>query len=164
MDFSRASGGSDARQKISSEEFRLVIVNCPLRDEFGTDTAIAAAEHSIAGIIMIVKAELADDISEKVGEYGIYVIPKPLNRMLFGQSIKMAAATNSRMSLLRDENTRLQKKINELKYINQAKYLLISKKNLSEDDAHKYIEKRAMDTRRSRIDVAMEIIAELEDD
>ena len=47
----------------------------------------------------------------------------------------------------------------EIRRMNQAKWLLIEKQNMSEAEAHRYIEKEAMDTRRSKRDVACNIIA-----
>ena len=101
---------------------------------------------------------MADDISEKVMDYGIYVVSKPLNKYMFQQAIRMEMVTHSRMTGLKKENQKLQSKINEMRYINQAKYLLIQNLGYSEEDAHKYIEKTAMDTRRTKMEVAMSII------
>ena len=150
--------GSEAKQRLSIEEFDLIVINTPLKDEFGYNFAVSVSERTISGIIFICKADMADDISEKVIDYGIYVVSKPLNKYMFQQAIRMAMVTHSRMTGLKKENQKLQSKINEMRYINQAKYLLIQNLGYSEEDAHKYIEKTAMDTRRTKMEVAMSII------
>ena len=63
---------------------------------------------------------------------------------------------------LHQENAKLRTKLEELRYVSRAKCLLIVKQQMTEETAHRYIEKNAMDTRRTRKDVAMEIIAKYE--
>ena len=46
----------------------------------------------------------------------------------------------------------------EIKLANEAKLLLIKHKNFSETEAHKYIEKRAMNRRVPKIYIIKEII------
>ena len=46
----------------------------------------------------------------------------------------------------------------EIKLISRAKLLLITKLSFSEDEAHRYIEKRAMDDCIKKSAVAMDII------
>lgn len=152
------STGSVAKQRLAVEEYGLVIINTPLKDEFGHELAITVSQHSICGIILICSSDIADEMAEKAGDYGIYVVAKPLNRFMFSQSLKLAAATFSRMAGLKNENKKLQDKINEMRYINQAKYMLIHNLGYSEEEAHKYIERTAMDTRRTRLEVAKSII------
>ena len=45
-----------------------------------------------------------------------------------------------------------------IRIVNHAKWILINNMKLSENEAHKLIEKQAMDTRRSKRDVAEGII------
>jgi response regulator NasT len=58
------------------------------------------------------------------------------------------------------KKTDLKSRLEEIKIINTAKLLLIEHKKMSEDEAHKYIEKKAMDFRVSKIKIANEIIDE----
>ena len=48
--------------------------------------------------------------------------------------------------------------MNEIRLVNRAKWLLISELNMTEANAHRYIEKQAMDRCVSRRQVAEEII------
>ena len=45
-----------------------------------------------------------------------------------------------------------------MKIVNRAKCLLIGQLYYTEEEAHRYIEKIAMDERRSKVSVALEII------
>ena len=62
----------------------------------------------------------------------------------------------------RAENDRLLEKIAQLRLVDRAKCYLIEHKGCTEADAHRLIEKQAMDTRRSRGEVAREILEEAE--
>ena len=48
--------------------------------------------------------------------------------------------------------------MNEIRIVNRAKWLLISELKMTEPDAHRYIEKQAMDACVSRKQIAEEII------
>ena len=55
-----------------------------------------------------------------------------------------------------------EEKLNELKIVSRAKILLVEKKGMTEDEAHRHIGKRAMDAGVSRRRIAEEITEELE--
>ncbi len=154
--------GSEARRMIDTTEFELVVINTPLSDEFGHELSIMIAESSTAGIILICKNDVADDVDEKVSDFGVCVVPKPLNRAVFHQSLKLVQATRSRMLGLKRENVKLLSKIDEMRLINRAKCTLMQYLKFTEPQAHKYIEKQAMNTRQTRKEVALRILATYE--
>ena len=51
-----------------------------------------------------------------------------------------------------------EEKIDEIRLVNRAKWLLIECLSMTEADAHRYIEKQAMDLRLSKREVAENII------
>ncbi len=52
----------------------------------------------------------------------------------------------------------IEEKMNEIRLVNRAKWLLISELKMTEPDAHRYIEKQAMDRCIPKRRVAEEII------
>ncbi len=149
----------EARRTLIQNDFALVVINTPLSDEFGHEFALTVAQTTSAGVVMLVKNELADDISAKVEDYGVLVIAKPLNRLLFSQTIKLAAASRRRFLSLQTENIKLQNKIEEIRLVNRAKCALIQYLGLTEAQAHRYIEKQAMDMRQTRRETARSILS-----
>ena len=81
-----ASSGSAARRLLMENEYDLLLINTPLRDEFGQELAIRAA-RSGAGVLLVVKAELEEEIAAQVEDYGVFVLTRPLARATFYQSI-----------------------------------------------------------------------------
>ena len=137
-----ASSGAEARRMLVDGLFDLVLVNTPLPDEFGHDMAQQAANDTLSGVILLAKAEIA----------------KPLSRVLFMQALRMTRAARSRLTGLQSENRRLQKRIEDIRQVDRAKCLLIECCGMTEPEAHSYIEQQAMNQRRSKRDIAEDII------
>lgn len=158
-----ASSGSEARRLICGEpEPELVVINAPLSDEFGQELAEMTASMTSAAIILICRNDIADDVADKVTNSGICVVPKPLNRQVLIRSVRLVTSTRSRMMGLKKENAELMTKIDEMRLINRAKCTLMQYLKFTEPQAHKYIEKQAMNTRQTRREVAMRILATYE--
>ena len=52
----------------------------------------------------------------------------------------------------------MQEKLAQVRLVSRAKCYLIELGRMTEAEAHRYIEKKAMDTRRDRAEVAQEIL------
>lgn len=157
-----AKSGSEAKRLLAQGAPELVLINAPLSDEVGYELASLAAHTTAASTILLVKNDYSDAVAAKVEEDGVMVVPKPINRVLLYQTIKLAAAARQRLLGLRNENVKLQKKIEEIRLVDRAKCVLIQYLGMTEPQAHRYIEKQAMDMRRSRKEIAEGILATYE--
>ena len=63
-----------------------------------------------------------------------------------------------RMRRMEKKSVSLQEKMEEIKLVNRAKWVLITHLNMTEDAAHRYIEKQAMDRCVSKRVVAEDIL------
>ena len=61
----------------------------------------------------------------------MFVVPKPLSRVLFMQALRMTRAARSRLTGLQSENRRLQKRIEDIRQ--QAMNQRRSKRDIAED-------------------------------
>ncbi len=152
----------EARRLVNTLDYDLVIINTPLSDEFGDELSASITDMSSSGVILIIQNEIADEISSKVSDYGVLVVSKPIVRQVFFQALKLAIASKKRMSGLISENNLLQKKIEEIRLVTRAKCILIQYLNMTEEQAHRYIEKQAMDMRSARKEVAQKILDKYE--
>ena len=148
----------EARRLVLEREFDMVIINAPLRDESGESFSRHIASKGIAQVILIVKSEYFDAVSAVCEDDGVLVIPKPVNRAAFWSALKLAGSAQSRLRRIQDENSRLKQKIEDIRIIDRAKYLLISYLSMSEQEAHRYIEKQAMDMRSTKRTIAEGIL------
>lgn len=153
-----SSTGKDARRTLVDGYFDLVIIDAPLPDEGGDDFALYAAERGGAGVILIVEGSALYDMASDVEDAGVFVLPKPISPELFGQAAKLLMACRARMRTLENENNRLHQKIEEIRLVDRAKCVLIQTLRMTEESAHRYIEKQAMDMRTSRAEVAESVL------
>lgn len=153
----RAGDAGEARRMLLNAPVDIVIINTPLKDDFGTELALDLADGS-AGALLLVKNELYDQICYKVEDSGVLTLGKPTSRQGFYSAVKLLTAMTARLSKLEKANHTLQEKMADIRVVNRAKWLLIEHHHMKEQDAHYFIEKQAMDTRLSRREVAENII------
>lgn len=156
-----ATSGSDARRKLLELPVDILIVDSPLSDEHGVMFAQHFAESSM-GILLLVQSDLYDQTAVQVEEDGILTLPKPVSPEMFYTAARMLSAMTYRLQKLDVEKKSMQEKMQDIRIVNKAKWLLIENKSFSESEAHKFIEKLSMDRRRSRREIAEEIIEEYE--
>lgn len=154
-----ASDSSDAKKIIMTDsDIAAVIVNTPLKDGFGLDFALETAVEKYLGVMVFVNKELYKQVSEKTTPRGILAIMKPTSQDLLIQSLGMLKASSERLIKYEKQNIELQNKMEEIKLHTRAKMLLIQNLGMTEEQAHKYIEQRAMDARISKAAVSRNII------
>ena len=153
-----ATDVAQARRKMLEREFDIVIINTPLRDEFGTRLALDICQKSSAGVLLFVKSEHYSDITSKVMQYGVLTISKPTSPSMIMQSVQMLCSTRERLRIMEKKNASVEEKIEEIRIINRAKCLLIEQLKMTESEAHRYIEKQAMDRCVTKRKIAENII------
>ncbi len=153
-----ASNAGEAKRLMISQTFDIIIINTPLSDEFGSELALDIAENTYSGVILMVKAELFEEVSCNVEQLGIFTVVKPISRQMVYQAIKLLIAVREKIRKTEEKNVTLKSKMEAIRIINHAKWVLIEKQNLNEAAAHRYIEKQAMDLRISKREVAENIL------
>ena len=153
----------DARRLLLERDFDVVIINAPLRDESGENLARHIASEGRSQVILAVKSEHFDEVSAATEDDGVFTSAKPINRTIFWSVLKLAKAGQKRLQRLRAENSKLTQKIEDIRIIDRAKCLLIAYLKISEQEAHRSIEKQAMDMRISRREVAEGILRTYEE-
>ena len=88
----------------------------------------------------------------------MFVMAKPFPRQMMVAALGWMASARERMKKGEKQTISIQEKMDEIKAVNRAKWLLISELKLDEQGAHRYIEKQAMDRCITRRQIAEEII------
>lgn len=153
---------TSARRAILDRNYDIVIVNSPLPDEFGGNFAIDIASDTNSGVLLFVKNDIYDEVSVKVEDYGVMVVGKPATKASIRQSLALLTAMRTRLLKMERKTETFEEKMNEIRLVNHAKWLLIENESLREDDAHKFIEQNAMKSRKTRREIAEEIINKYE--
>ena len=153
-----AASVAEARRWLADTEFDIVLINTPLPDDFGMHLAIDICTGSGAGVLLLVKNDHYNEIYSKVVRYGVITLSKPTNRQMVAQNLRILCATRERIRQMQAKQTTVEDKIKEIRLVNRAKWLLIECLNMTEAEAHRYIEKQAMDLRISKREAAENII------
>lgn len=153
-----ASSVAEARRWLADTEFDIVLINTPLPDDFGMHLAIDICTGSGAGVLLLVKNDHYNEIYSKVVRYGVITLSKPTNRQMVAQNLRILCATRERIRQMQAKQATVEEKIKEIRLVNRAKWLLIECLRMTEAEAHRYIEKQAMDLRISKREAAENII------
>jgi len=152
------TSGSEAKRALNNVDYDIVILNCPLSDEFGDKLALNLASDSDSGVLMLVQNNVSEEVANNVSASGVMVASKPIESNFLYQILRLIEASHNRIMLLRKANIKLKTEIDEIKVVDRAKCILIQYLSMTENQAHKYIEKRAMDMRIRKKEVAEDIL------
>ena len=148
----------EARRTLVNAAFDLILVNAPLPDGMGIDFAMEACAESDAGVLLLIKSELYEETYYKVLPAGVITLPKPTNTQMVSQSLRVLCAIRERLRGVRQHQATVEEKIEELRLVNRAKWLLIECLHMTEADAHRYITRQAMEQRTGKREIAESII------
>ena len=152
------SGISAAKRILSERDFDFLILNSPLPDGSGTDLAIDFSSSSGGIALLIVRSDMLEGIRGKVTPHGVFTLSKPLSIEMFSAALDWMASARERLRNSEKKSLTFEEKMREIRLVNRAKWLLITELKMEEPQAHRYIEKQAMDRCVTRIEVAEEII------
>ena len=139
-------------------DYDAVIVSTPLRSEFGLEFVANLSKKCTAPIIVLARADIAGDVQSRLKFTGAFVLAKPFQKSVLQQTIKTAAVAKENINRLISEKSELSKQLDDVRVIDRAKFCLIQYLNMSEEQAHRHIQKRAMDTRRTQREIAEDIL------
>lgn len=149
---------ASARRQLLSRGYDLVIVNAPLPDESGTRFAIDASNRMDTVVLLLLRAENFEEVTARVTSHGVFTLQVPFPASTIRQGLKWMVSARERLRRMETKNLSIEEKMEEIRLVNKAKWLLIEQRNMHEADAHRYIEKQAMDCCTSKKEIAQNII------
>ena len=152
-----AASVSAAKRILAENTFDFVIINAPLPDDIGTRFAIDTCTSKQSAVLLLVKNEIHAGIHDKVVEYGVFTLPKPTSKPTLIHALNWMESARERLRQLEKKTLSIKEKMAEIRLVNKAKWILISELKMSEPDAHRYIEKQAMDRCITKQTIAEEI-------
>lgn len=149
----------EARRVLAGQTYDMVFINTPLPDDFGTQLASDICGRSDAGVLMFVASELFQEVSDQATERGILTLPKPTSTQMITHFLRVLCAVRERMRRMEEKQASVEEKIQEIRLVNRAKWALIQCLGMSEEEAHRYLEKQAMDHRISKREAALQVLS-----
>lgn len=153
-----ASNIAAARREMLARSYDFVIINAPLPDDCGTRFAIDASAGAGTVVLLLLRADSYEEVNAKVTPYGVFTLQKPIPTQTLRQGLAWLAAARERLRKLESKAATIEEKMEEIRLVNRAKWILIEQLKMSETDAHRHIEKQAMDRCTSRKEIALGII------
>ena len=149
---------SAAKRAMIDRTYDFVIINSPVGDDIGVRLATDVSEDKKTVVLMLVKAENEDEIGEKTSPFGVLTLPKPTSSQMLTTALRWMASICERLRSFETRTLSLEDKMAQIRTVNRAKLLLIEKLDMTEDQAHHYIERHAMDECIPKLQCAEEII------
>ncbi len=153
------AGDGEAALALARElEPDLVVMDVKMPKMDGITAAELIAEDRIAPVVMLT-AFSQRDLVEKAREAGAmaYVV-KPFDASDVVPAIEIAMGRFAEIRAVEDEVADLEERLESRKAVDQAKGLLMQSLGLSEPEAFRWIQKTAMDLRKSMREVAQGVI------
>ena len=152
-----AKTAGEVRRLTMDRSVDLVILNAPLKDEFGIQLAQDLAENNM-GVLLLTGSDVFEQVSYRVEQSGVITLAKPTTKQSLYIALRALTALRSKLLQMEQKTKALQQKVADIHTVNHAKWLLIQHDNMTENEAHRFIEKQAMDMCLSRREVAESII------
>ena len=135
---------NEARRLVAERVYNIVLVD--YSEGEGVDFATDISE-SLSTILLLTPQTLYEEISYRVEGYGIITVASPVDQFVLYSSLKTAIAVQYKVQVLE-----------EIRVVNRAKMLLMQTLKMTEQEAHRYVEKEAMDRGLKKTAVAEEVI------
>ena len=149
---------STAKRAVTERDFDFIIINSPLPDDTGIRFAIDNVASNNSVVLFLTKSEQYDYSFDKLAEHGVFLMQKPVSVSTFQLASEWLISARERIRKTEKKTLSIEEKMNEIRLVNRAKWLLISEVKMTEPDAHRYIEKQAMDLCVSKLEIAQGII------
>lgn len=147
-----------ARQALVERSFDLVLINAPVGDDMGTRFAIDVCREENTVALLLVREDIYLQIYEEVAEQGVFTLQKPVTTQALEQALRWMIAARERLRKLEKKAVSFEERMDEIRLVNRAKWLLIENLSMTESAAHRCIEKQAMDRCVAKAEIAKEII------
>jgi len=129
----------------------------------GGDGLTAASEITAERLaaVLILTAFSQRELVDRAREAGaLAYLVKPFQRNDLVPAIELAIGRFEEMKALEEENKDLEQRLATRKIVERAKGLLMDDLDMKENDAFRWIQRRAMDERRTMKDIAAQILDE----
>ncbi|MBQ3920527.1 MAG: ANTAR domain-containing protein [Oscillospiraceae bacterium] len=152
------SSGDNVRHLVTERTFDVIVTVLPFEREFGLDTAAFISGRTDAEQVIFVPSKVYDEVCSKAVGLPVSILPKNVPANIAVNTIRRALSVKCSLDKVKNENDDLRRRAEDEKLIYRAKCVLIEYLKLSEPDAHRLLQKRAMDRRTSLADAARSVL------
>ncbi|MBQ5311286.1 MAG: ANTAR domain-containing protein [Oscillospiraceae bacterium] len=152
------SEGDRVRQLVTEKSYDIIISVLPFGQGFGLDSVAYICGNTDSEQVVFSPSKVYDEVCSKTVGLNISILPKNVPPAIAENTVRRAIEVKKRLDAARSENDILRRRADEDKIVFRAKAVLIEYLKLSENDAHRFIQKRAMDRQTTLAQVAAEVL------
>lgn len=153
------SNVSSAKRALSERAFDFVVINSPLPDDPGVRFAIDVVGTPGTVAVVFARPEVFAETYHKASSHGVFTLQKPTSEATMYNAMRWMISARERLRRLEKKTTSLNEKMEEIRVVARAKCVLVEELKMTEPEAHRYIEKQAMDRCVTKGVVAKEILS-----
>ena len=138
----------------------LLIAAVPLSDGAGAERIIDVAERNPqVMVILLVRQEAFEQVTYQCRNLQVFVLSTPFKRQVLAEAASFMLRVRAIIADKDSELVRLRKSLSEVRIVTRAKIHLMQSRQMTEEEAHYFLEKEAMDRSLSKKEVAEEVLA-----
>ena len=153
-----ADGLDEAERKLAQLDPALGVWQCDAPGLPALRQCVRLAEGSEAVFLLLVRPGTYEAVWRFVQAAGICVMSWPAPQEVFRQTLRNLLLLKKSLRAMQEKTDQLQSQLQDMKRIQKAKSLLMNQLGMSEADAHRWIEKAAMDRCVKKREIAETII------
>ncbi len=152
------SRGDEAIETCRTAQPDLALVDIRVPMPGGPDVAEAIWRHTGVPVVIVSASSKPHDVAGAAQAGALAYLVKPVTREQLQASIAVAWARFRDHAVQETEIRSLKQRLDDRKQIEQAKWIIVKRKGVSEPDAMKLLQKQARNNRRPLIEVARSIL------
>ena len=153
-----ASDGEAAIRIARETSPDLVILDIKMPGMDGLTASETIVGEGLAAVLILTAFSQKDLVMRAADAGAMGYLVKPFQKSDLMPAIEIALARNAEMTAVKKESADLTEQLETRKAVDRAKGKLMDDQGISEADAFRHIQKRAMDERRSMKEIATEIL------
>lgn len=160
-DITAVTTASEVRT-LDPDQFSVFFVSLPLADESGIKLLDELAGKAEVPICAVVRSDIPEHAYNRLLKDNAYILKRPVSRSNLLLAAELLSSFYGKSAGMRARISELERKNDEIRLMSRAKLVLIETRGMSENDAHRYILRTAMNSQSSIDEVCREIISENE--
>ena len=158
MQLQTISGLDEAGAALERLRPTLIVLQSDAPDAQALHRCAELAETAEAVFLLLVRQEAYSAVWRFLQKSGVCVMTWPMEQAVLTQTLRNLLLLKKSMQTMQAQTDQLRSQLQDLKRIQKAKGLLMRQLGMTEQDAHRWIEKAAMDRCVKKREIAETII------
>lgn len=154
-----AEDGLDAINVCREQKPDFVIMDIGMPVLSGLETAKVINDEQLAGFVIILTAYRDKDLAKRAVDCDVmgYIV-KPVDEDALIPAIEIAIHKHAQIKKMEKEYGKTKEALDDRKFVDRAKGLLMEKRKMTEKEAYVYIRKLAMDKGNSMVEISKTLL------